>query len=217
MSDSVHVGTADLPQGIGWERYFEKLAFVETTILAEKSARPSVLARWRSAAPGPGAFAVVAPPIDQKVAPFLVASAALQPSVLVFRTPASFSPSAHNRDALKRYFEEMPEVDAVRVWQPDGLWDARTAVKLATEMGVVFGVDPLVRDPTKEPPGFFTSLEVPEMYFRITGLGRGARKLASSQLDELCDIVGAYERAWVVFATTDSLADATRFRRIHRN
>ena len=212
-SESPHVGTADLPAGVGWERYFAKLAFIEISALAHKPARPSVLAKWRAAAPAPGSFAVVAPPIDAPIGPFLTAAALLEPSVLVFRTPASFSPSAHNRDRLRGFFAEMPQTTATRVWQPDGLWDTRTAVKLATEMGVVFGADPLVRDPTREPPDFFATLEVPEVYFRVSGMGRGARKLASSQLDELAAIVEAYERAWVVFATLDPLGDATRFAR----
>jgi uncharacterized protein YecE (DUF72 family) len=226
MSESVHVGTSDLPAGVGWERYFSKLSFIETSVLAQRAARPSVLAKWRAAAPGPGSFAVVAPPIDAPIAPFLTAAAILEPAVLVFRTPASFSPSAHNRERLRAFFAEMPGFGtalpgsealphgagtATRVWQPDGLWDTRTAVKLAGEMGVVFGVDPLVRDPTREPPDFFATLEAREVYFRVTGLGRGARKLASSQLEELHAIVEAYERSWLVFATLDPLADASRF------
>src|SRR5688500_3660913 len=124
-SESLQIGTADLPARVGWERYFEKLSFIETSVLAQRPARPSVLAKWRAAAPGPGSFAVVAPPIDAPLAPFLTAAAVLEPAALVFRTPASFSPSAHNRDRLRAFFGEMPTTTATRVWQPDGLWDTR--------------------------------------------------------------------------------------------
>jgi hypothetical protein len=214
MSEVVHVGTADLPQGVGWERYFAKLSFVETTALVPGPVRAAVVAKWRAAAPGPGSFALVGPAIGSDLGPFLAAAAVLEPSALVFRTPASFSPSANNRDLLRRFFEELPAVgDAVRVWQPDGLWDTRTAVKLAGDLGVVFGVDPLVRDQTREPADFFATLETNELYFRVTGLGRGGRKLSSSQAEELNEIVAAYERSWVIFATADSLADAARFAR----
>jgi uncharacterized protein YecE (DUF72 family) len=214
MSTVVHVGTADLPQGSGWERYFAKLSFIETTALVPGPVRPAVVAKMRAAAPGPGSFSLVAPPIESDLTAFLASAAVLEPSALVFRTPASFSPSATNRDKLRAFFAELPPVgDAVRVWQPDGLWDTRTAVKLAGELDVVYGVDPLVRDQTREPPDFFATLEATELYFRVTGLGRGARKLGSSQVEELSEIVASYERSWVVFATADSLPDAARFAR----
>ena len=196
---------------MGWERYFQKLSFIEISILASKPARPSVLSKWRAAAPGPAAFSVVAPPITQPVAPFLAAAAILEPATLVFRTPASFSPSAANRDALRRFFGELPSDGPTRVWQPDGLWDTRTAVKLAGELDVVLAVDPSVRDQTREPPDFYATLETNALYLRVTGLGRGARKLATSQLEELADTAEAYERTWVVFATTDPLGDARRY------
>jgi hypothetical protein len=225
MAEIVHVGCADLPHGVGWDRYFSKLGFVETSVLTRNNARPSVLAKWRAAAPGPGAFGVIAPEITSNplgvargIDQVVIALRALEAGALVFRTPPSFTPSAGNRDLLRRLFAEVvtPEVTgaAVRVWQPDGLWDTRTAVKLATELGVVFGCDPLIRDQTRDPPDFFATLDVPDVYFRVTGLGRGGRRLASSQVDELVEITGAYERAWVVFATVDSLSDAIRFQRM---
>jgi hypothetical protein len=224
MAEIVHVGCADLPHGVGWDRYFSKLGFVETSVLTRNNARPSVLAKWRAAAPGPGAFGVVAPEITSNpvgvargLEPLIGAVKTLEASALVFRTPPSFTPSAGNRDLLRRLFSETVTAEAVgpavRVWQPDGLWDTRTAVKLATEIGVVFGCDPLMRDQTRDPPDFFATLDVPDVYFRVTGLGRGGRRLASSQVDELVELTGAYERAWVVFATVDSFPDATRFQK----
>lgn len=212
MGEQVHVGTADLPHGIGWERYFEKLSFIETSVLAKNPAKPSVLTKWRNAAPGPGSFAVVTPGLHVGPA-FLDAARILEPSALVFRTPPSFTPSAANRDELRRVFAEVAPADLgiARVWMPEGLWDTRTAVKLAAEMGVAFGCDPSLRDQTREPPEFYATLEVPEVYFRVSGLGRGHRRLPASDLDELAELVEPYERAWVVFATVDSLTDATRF------
>jgi hypothetical protein len=223
MAEHVHVGCADLPHGVGWEGYFQKLSFIETSILTRSTARPSVLTRWRGFAPGPGAFAVVAADIvgapqgvDRGIASLLDATKILEASAVVFRTPPSFTPSATNRDLLRRFFSEVVPAEAsaaARVWHPQGLWDTRTAVTLATELGVVFGCDPFLRDPTRDPPDFFGTLGVAEVYFRAEGLGRGARTLSAAQLDQLREDVEAYERAWVVFATVGSLADATRFQR----
>jgi len=212
MAELVHVGTADLPHGTGWDRYFRKLSFLETSVLTRTPPRPSVLAKWREAAPSPGSFALVATSLAADDA-FLAAARAIEAGVLLFRTPPSFTPSATNRDALHRFFSEtLPAGEFVRAWQPDGLWDTRTAVKLASELGVVFGCDPLVRDQTREPPDFYATFDIPDVYFRVTGLGRGSRVLSGSQLDELVELTEAYERVWAVFATVDSMADAVRFR-----
>jgi uncharacterized protein YecE (DUF72 family) len=221
MADQVHVGCADLPHGVGWERYFEKLSFIETSILVRNPAKPSVLARWRSSAPGPGAFSVLAPEITptgvtRGVAPLVEALRVLEAGAVVFQTPPGFSPSSANRDQLRRFFSETFPAEAtpaVRVWQPSGLWEVRPAVTLATELGVVLGWDPLLRDPTQDPPDLFATLEVPDVYFRVAGLGRGSRTLSAAQMDELAGLVESYDRLWMVFATVGSLADATRFQR----
>lgn len=224
MAEVVHVGCADLPTGKGWERYFEKLSFVETSILLRKPPRPSVLAKWRAAAPGAGAFSVVAPPIVERplgvaggTAPVVAAAQALEAGAVVFRTPPTFSPSAANRDTLRRFFGEVAHEGtfgaAVRAWHPDGLWEVRTALKLANELGVVLVADPFVRDATRDPPDLYATLETSDVYFRVTGMGRGQRRLGPAQLEELADATSAYERAWVVFATVDAFVDATRFQR----
>lgn len=224
MPEVVHVGCVDLPHGVGWDRYFTKLSFVETSVLSRGPARPSVLAKWRAAAPGPGAFGLVAPAITDKpvgltggVEPLATAAQSLDASAVVFRTPPSFSPSASNRDLLTRFFAEVAPAEtfggAARVWQPDGLWDVRTALKVAGELGVVLGCDPLVRDQTHDPVDLYATLDVPDVYFRISGLGRGGRRLPAAQVDEVVEITSVYERAWVVFATVDSFSDAVRFQR----
>jgi uncharacterized protein YecE (DUF72 family) len=221
MAELVHVGSADLPHGVNWERYFEKLSFIETSILVKNPAKPSVLARWRASAPGPGAFSVLAPAITatgitRGPAPLVEALRTLEANAVVFQTPPGFSPSSANRDQLRRFFSETFPAElspATRVWQPSGLWEVRPAVTLARELGVVLGWDPLLRDPTQDPPDLFATLEVPEIYFRVEGLGRGSRTLSASQQDELAGLVESYERLWMVFATVGSMADATRFQR----
>ncbi len=228
MAEGVHVGCADLPHGVPWTRYFARLSFVEASALQRGPVRAAVLSKWRAAARGPGAFSVVAPPdvthgasplgsspaVIAGVEALATAAATLQASAVVFRTPASFSPSAHNRETMRRFFAETAPAErfagAARVWQPDGLWEVRTAVELARELDLVPGVDPLVRDQTRDPPDLYATLEVPAVYFRVSGIGTGRRTLRSAQLEEIAELAAPYESVWMVFATVDPMADALR-------
>lgn len=135
------------------------------------------------------------------------------PPVVVFPTPATFSPSAANREALHAFFAERGAAErfggATRVWQPSGLWDLATALKTATDAGVVLAWDPL-SDPTT-PPDVYESLEAEAMYWRISGYGRSG-PLSAGHFDQLADLAQTRDQAWFVFASPDSWKDAKRFR-----
>lgn len=231
MAETVFIGCADLPHGVPWPRYFSRLGFVEASALQRGPVRPAVLSKWRNAARSPGAFAVLAPlsvthgttpmagaAVGDGVTSLADTAKALAASAVVFRTPPTFSPSAYNRDVIRRFFTEHAPAErfagAARVWQPDGLWEVRTAVELAKELGVVPGVDPLVRDQTRDPPDLYATLDVPDVYFRVSGIGTGRRTLRSTQLEEIAELVEPYERAWIVFATVDPMADALRMTKL---
>ncbi|MCE9577566.1 MAG: hypothetical protein K8W52_30735 [Deltaproteobacteria bacterium] len=134
------------------------------------------------------------------------------PPVVVFPTPASFSPSATNREALHAFFAERGAAErfggAVRVWQPAGLWDLQTALKTATEAGVVLAWDPM-GDPTT-PPDVYETLEAEQIYWRLSGLGRSG-PLSAGHLDQLCALAEVRENSWFVFSSPDSWKDARRF------
>jgi hypothetical protein len=133
----------------------------------------------------------------------------------VFRSPESYSPSASNRDQLQRFFGEIATPDAVggaeRVWVPGGLWDARTAAKLATEIGVICSIDPLSRQPG-DPPEVHHDLEVAALYLRIE---RGGQ-LSNERLEDLVELMEHYEDRPLVFAfaTTDRWQDARRLKKL---
>ncbi len=239
------IGTVNLPDRIERERYFAQLPYLELSALFAGPLKPSALARWVEIAPkgaiglaAPSVLTHRNPPKTAKgwpadassgdfrdSPPGRVAIAALREAVdalaarcVVFRSPPLFAPSAANRDQLKRFFDEVATADAIgceRVWLPDGLWEVRTALKVATELGVICALDPLVREPGM-PPEIHYDLEADALYFRVEGLGRTG-KLSSERLDDLVMLIEHYEDAnvdlTIAFASPERWNDAKNLKK----
>lgn len=215
------IGTVDLPERVERERYFRELDYLELSALFAGPLKPSALAKWAAVAPrgslglvAPWVLTHRKPPKSANLWPhdatvgdfrdsapgraalgqLKAASDQLGAAFVVFRSPDLFAASASNRDQLKRFFGELATEEAVgakRVWVPAGLWDLRTAITFARELGVICAFDPLVRDPG-EPPEVYYDLDVSELYLRISGLGR-AGTLRSERLDDLVMLLEEYE------------------------
>jgi hypothetical protein len=131
---------------------------------------------------------------------------ALGARCVVFRSSEDYSPSAAHREQMRRFFDGIATAEAIggaeRVWVPGGLWDARTAVKLSTELGVSCAIDPLARAPG-EPPEIHYDLEAPSLYLRVERAGA----LGNDRLDDLAALAEHYEDRRLVFA----LATAERW------
>ena len=242
-SAPLRIGTVDIPARVDREKYFAELDYCELSVLFAGPAKPSVLAKWGEVAPG-DSLGLVAPfplthrraPVGTKLwphdastgefrdspvaratlAPLQAAAAQLAAHCIVFRSPESFSPSAANRDQLKRFFGEIAVFDLPRVWVPGGLWNVRTAVKLAGELGVTCAFDPMVREPG-EPPEVHHDLEADSLYLRIEAAGRSGT-IRPEKLDELADLVSVYREQdrelTVVFASSERWADARNFKKL---
>ncbi|MCX5742665.1 MAG: hypothetical protein NT062_09235 [Proteobacteria bacterium] len=138
----------------------------------------------------------------------------LHAACVVFKSPALFAPSAANRDRLREFFGNIATHETVgsvpRVWIPDGLWEPRTAVAFATELGVTCAIDPLVVDPLS--PYALDDLGVESIYFRVEGLGR-AGSLRTEDLEDLVDIAANYEDVTIAFASQSRWNDARNLRK----
>ena len=134
---------------------------------------------------------------------------------VVFRSPEAFSPSAANREQLHRFFGEVATTEALpdveRVWVPGGLWEVRSAAKLATELGVTCAIDPLSRAPG-EPPEIFYDLDVPALYVRVERAGG----LRSERLDDLVALIEQYEDRplAIALATQERWQDARKLKKL---
>ncbi len=215
-SDRVVVGCAGLPQGLRRERFFEHVALLETDALSRASVKPKTLRKWREDAPN-GAFSLVAPPPlgalsrDRTDAVEKLARAveALAPQVVLLRTPADISPSAHHRAELAALAGELPAGDHAIAWEPLGLWTVDAARAVADALGWMVAFDPLAPEvegqETRTP-------DADQVYFRLTGIGSGRRRFSDDDLYAVADRVRDAERAWVVFANLDKHRDARRLR-----
>lgn len=135
---------------------------------------------------------------------------------VVFRSADNFSASAANRDQLKQFFSEVaPEelLGCERVWVPGGLWDLRTAVKFATELGITCAFDPLVRDPN-DPPEIHYGLEATSLYLRIESARAGL--IRNEKLEDLVALIEHYEElpVTVAFASPERWADARNLKKL---
>lgn len=142
---------------------------------------------------------------------------AIDARYVVFRSAESFSPSAANRDQLRRFFAELATADAVgaeRVWVPGGLWEPRAAAKLAAELEVTCALDPLVRAPGDlDDP--FADLEADSLYFRIESAGRTG-PLRNERLEDLAALIESYEdrSLTIVFASSERWQDARNLKKL---
>ncbi len=135
----------------------------------------------------------------------------------MFRSPESFSPSAANRDVLRKFFSELvPEelLGTRRVWLPGGLWEVRSAAKLATELDVTLAFDPLVTEPG-DSPDLYDGLEVSELYLRPEGAGR-AGTIRNERLEDLAALIESYEDlpVTVSFASRERWNDARNLKKV---
>ncbi len=226
------------------ERYFRELSYLELSALFAGPLKPSAVTKWSEAAPKGSLGLVAPWVLTQRTGPtstrpwphdatvgemrdsvparaafaeLCSTVAAVGAACAIFRSPANHSPSAANRDQLRWFFSELATAEAVgcvRVWQPGGLWDSRSAVKLATELGIACAFDPLVRDPG-EPPEIHYDLDAPALYFRVEGLGRTGT-IRSEKLEDLAALLEHYENlpVTVAFASPARWADARNLKKL---
>ncbi len=254
MSDpatqEIHVGCVDLPARLSRQRYYERLAYLETSATLLGVPRPSALQRWRVEGGEHGHVGLVAPQtithrpgpkgyprhkepltpqdlaqaggfratelIQREVTSLVEAVALAGASVVLFRSPPDFAPSMANRDNMRAFFSDLASPErfgtAIRVWEPQGLWEPETAARFAGELGLVLACDPLINDPLGVEPAFYSNLPGDDAYFRVSGMGLGRRRFDDYAMEPLLEAAEAYRRVWIAFAHEGKYPDAIRLR-----
>lgn len=247
----LHVGCADLPMRLSRQRYFQVLAYLETSATLHGVPRASVLQRWRQEAGAHGRYGLVAPQtvthrpgprgyarhtttltpaelaqaggfrdtalVRREIDALAEACAVCNVEVVMFRTPHDFAPSATNRDAMRAFFRDIAPAgrfgQAIRVWEPQGLWEVEPAAHFAAELEVVLACDPLTTDQISVDPEIFSRLPGDDAYFRVTGLGMARRRIDDYALEPLLEAAESYRRVWIAFAHEGKYPDAIRLHR----
>lgn len=240
----IRIGTVDIPERVDRSRYFRELSYLELSALFAGPLKPAALAKWGANAPEGGIGLVApwvlthrqgpkasrswdhdatvgdfrdSPLARAALAQFRTGVQSLRAAFAIFKSPSLFAPSAANRDRLRQFFGEIATVEAVgatRVWVPDGLWETRSAIAFASELGIVCAFDPLVRAPD-EPPEIYYDLDITELYLRITNLGRTG-PLRTEKQEDLVGFLMEYPGvpATIAFESPARWADARNFKRL---
>ncbi len=233
QSTPIHqIGCAELPPRMSRGKYFEKLSLLEIAGFFTGNPTRKAVRGWRENSPERARYSVIASSalthqkqcmaLDEaalKLVENLADSCSiLQAEAVVFRTPASFTPSSANRDRLKRFFAELATSERFgetrRVWDPDGLWEPAGIAELAEAAGVLVAIDPLAHDPLEELAEFAArQMARGEAYLRITGLGHSRQRFESYQLEMLAEMLADTERSWTIMAHPGAYPDALAMQR----
>jgi uncharacterized protein YecE (DUF72 family) len=131
----------------------------------------------------------------------------LDARAIVFRTPASFTPTRRNRENLERFFASVERGPCHLVWEPDGMWQEPETGDLCEECGLILSVDPLVSKPV---PGR-------AFYFRMREKTRGRDVYTEDDFSEICGLASDAQEeggdGFFVWQTPDAARDAMRFQR----
>jgi uncharacterized protein YecE (DUF72 family) len=157
--------------------------------------------------------------VRREVEALAEAAAICGAEAVIFRTPHDFAPSAANRDAMRAFFRDIAPAGrfgkAIRVWEPQGLWELETAAHFAGELEVVLACDPLTTDQIGTDRDIFGRLPGDDAYFRVTGLGMARRRIDEYALEPLLEAAESYRRVWIAFAHEGKYPDAIRMHRQH--
>ncbi len=119
--------------------------------------------------------------------------------VILYETPASFTPTARNRQNMTDFFEAAPE-GLTHVWEPQGVWSGHEVQKICDQLGLLASWDPLAAEAF--PSG-------PSAYLKIRNMG-SPHPISISELEWLAQGLSDYDSAHMVFNTAKMFTDARK-------
>ena len=124
--------------------------------------------------------------------------------VILYETPASFTPTAQNRKSMAAFFPHEARQGTgqglTHIWEPQGLWSPPEVHGVCEELGLVASWDPLASE--SMPPGRVA-------YLKIRNMG-SPHPISLSELDWLVQGLEDYDAAHVVFSSSKMFTDARK-------
>jgi uncharacterized protein YecE (DUF72 family) len=130
---------------------------------------------------------------------------ALGARIILFQTPARFTPTAEHRAALLRFFARVPRKGRLFAFEPRGVWEADLVGALCKELDLLHAVDPLRDEPA-------TGMDV--AYFRLHGPVTGRYRYDDADLHALGEKCARGGEIFCLFNNPEMWKDALRFSEI---
>ena len=131
---------------------------------------------------------------------------ALAAQAILFQCPASFTPTAEHKAALRRFFARAErDPGCAFVLEPRGVWEREEVEALCAELDLVHAIDPLQDEP---------ALGAANAYWRLHGPVTGRYRYSDDDLHRLRERCESAERVDCLFNNVEMWKDANRFARL---
>lgn len=121
----------------------------------------------------------------------------LQAHVILFDTPACFTPTREHRRLIVNFFRGAARLEGVDMaWAPRGIWSVEEVAEICSEVDLVHAVDPLAAG--SWPAGRVAYLKLESPHY------------SEGDILSLADGLEGFERAFCVFSGSRALRDAER-------
>jgi len=134
------------------------------------------------------------------------AAEALEARGIVFRTPASFTPSEENRRNMTRFFSSLERGGRHLIWDPEGVWQDEEISSVCDDLGLIPAQDPLLASSSAGKP----------FYFRVKPKTRGRGAFRSDDFHRILESAEAGDdghprEGFVIWDTPQADRDAKHF------
>jgi uncharacterized protein YecE (DUF72 family) len=127
---------------------------------------------------------------------------AMGAKVILFQSPASFTPTRENKERLRRFFTRLPRGAWRCAFEPRGVWEPEDVGALCRELDLLHAVDPLQEDPQ-------ASDRI--AYFRLQGPVTGRYRYSDEDLSRIAQKCEPFELVYCLFNNVEMYKDALRF------
>ena len=127
---------------------------------------------------------------------------ALEARVVVFQSPASFTPTEEHIANMRAFFREAERGRMIFAWEPRGEWGDEEIEGLCRELDLIHCVDPFKRLPVYGAPA----------YFRLHGITGYRYRYTDEDLGQLLEWCRRFKEAYCLFNNTSMWEDALRMK-----